>query len=250
MRRLVIASVIAIVVLAAGQAAASTSTLARASIERVKFLATAAVKVNAIYVCPTGYATRAIDEPSVIVAQAGPARTKSFAQRVVCDGTEQQLSVKFAHSASGEPFDPSQPVIARVIMSVYRGDEIVSLIDEDTWASGERIADIAVPRLTFLQREEAIRVTSTYRCPDGYRPDSSVAFVSESGVGYRRKGFTSRTVCDGTYHRVSVTFRTTAHGDPFEAGGQAYAQLTLGAAPRGHDNEARASNLTTVTLNG
>ena len=118
----------------------------------------------------------------------------------------------------------------------------------DTWWHRHPIGDIAIPRLAFLRREGAIRVTASYTCPRGYEPDSSSAILSESDVGYKIKAFTSRIVCDGVYHDVSVTFRTTTTGDAFRARGQVYTQLTFGAAPTGAGLETRASNLTTVVL--
>ena len=80
--------------------------LADIGVGSATFIKADVVRVTGVYVCPDGYQ---VDSTFALVSQPigrGTLKIRHFDRRVVCNGTPNEIAVKFRETRSGEPFLP------------------------------------------------------------------------------------------------------------------------------------------------
>lgn len=80
--------------------------LADIGIGSADFIKAGIVRVTGVYLCPDGYRA---DSTFALVSQPigrGTLKIRHFDRRVICDGTPNEVAVKFRATRSGEPFLP------------------------------------------------------------------------------------------------------------------------------------------------
>jgi hypothetical protein len=93
------------------------------AIRSVGFLETAAVRVTGTYVCPDGYR---VDSTFALVSQLlgrrGMLKIRHFNRRLVCDGTPNEVAVKFRQTRMGEPLVPDVENFVQLSFGASNGD--------------------------------------------------------------------------------------------------------------------------------
>ena len=233
-------------------AAAGGTVVADLEITDVEFTARGAVKVTMSYVCPSGYSPAEEEDASASLEQfVDDVQLQRYKRSpgvsFTCDGTSNELTVKFRNAASGEPFHPDVPLFVGAGFFVTNGEgEIVAAGDSETVLEGRVLADLEIQGFE-LTRTGAAKVTVAYRCPEGYTVDDSIAEVFVPGEsGQEFKHFQRKLDCDGSRNELSIRFKTTGSGDPLEPGMQYVVSLSLDPVAI---TSMRATNKETLILN-
>jgi hypothetical protein len=198
----------------AGQVAADIT------IRSVRLTDRLALRIDATYVCPSGFEVDPSRLPRAYAAQQPPASASSQYKKfgdIVCDGTQRAVLVRFVQPRHGTQwqFDALTQVNlafeATMTEAPYStvAPADVQMVMTRSAAHAEVVADLTVERVSLSARR-ALHVRAAYRCPVGLAVNPALpprAFAQQE-IGGRPKSqkVFEGIVCDGTRRSVIVRF--------------------------------------------
>jgi hypothetical protein len=203
------------------------------------------LRIEATYVCPSGFEVELSRLPRAYAAQQPPASASSQYKRfadIVCDGTQHEVLVRFVQPRHGTrwAFDALTQISltfeARMTEAPYSYLQTsdVQMVITRSGAHADIVADMTIGRVSLSARG-ALRVRAAYTCPVGLAvnpelPPQAFARQETSEHPLSQKVFDG-IVCDGTRRSAIVRFARPRRpeGAQWQAGALTHVSLTFQA---------------------
>jgi hypothetical protein len=239
------AVVLGLVMIAApAQAAGPVADLA---IHSVRLTDRLVLRIEATYVCPSGFAVQPSAPPRAYAGQQTDvyptSQYKPFGD-IVCDGTQRDVLVRFVkprHPKGAEWEVDSLTQISLTFQASMSEAPYSSVAPSDTEmvitradAHARLVADITVQRVQLTNRG-ALRVEAAYLCPVDLAVNPALpphAYARQSTDGSPRSKKTFTVVCDSTRRTVMVRFAKPRRPDgaEWQAGALTHVGLSFQAS--------------------
>jgi hypothetical protein len=245
-RRTIVAAALVFGLVAMAPPALAAGVAADISIVSVRLTDKLVFRIEASYVCPTGFAVPPSWLPRATVSQesdlGGSSQHKKFGD-ILCDGTRREVLVRFVKPRYGDQWqvDALTQVTLnfRAIMdeapysSVF--PQVTKMVMTRASAHAEVVAGLTISRVALSSRG-VLRVKATYLCPvglavqPGLPPYASVR-QDTAGSPVSQKSF-GGIECDSTRRRLLVRFPhpRSPDGAQWQAGALTHVNLYFQAS--------------------